>query len=327
MNNYTHDRFTEFANRVIDMLSHVKRIDGKTGEVFEELWDDEDIFFEDYDIENVENAITVDYEYDYDDDVDLDGCINEDGETLADVYGFKIHNGRLYVYSSFYAGHGTSTSDWGLLSYGSIQRPIALERAILGTLQRTLVRRWRWDLGLYICDTLYDIERGCSKIKRTRALAVPKGCIVPLGNGVPLLNGKVAIALRGEYSWGHISICTKTNEDISAEEVIAISPDDPSETITDFIEKVICMLENRQTQWEVIVPDKDTDIGYLNLECYSLQDQEYYYDVLTIKDKRTVINDGDLEFISNLFRSIRVPHGFIIPPNAGLDPSVIVIEE
>lgn len=326
MGNYTYERFSNFVNRIIDLLSHVKRVDEETGEVFEESWDGEEIFFEEYGFNDVENAISVDYEYDdYEDgdDPDLDGCVNDKGEVLADVHAFKLYGGELYIESTFYAGHGTSTTDWDRLLYGSLQRPIALEKAILGTMDKVLARRWRWDLGLYLDNTLYDIERGYSG-KRTRAFSIPDGCIVPLGDGIPLLNGKVAMALRKTDS---VSIQTKPDGELSAIEDYAISPDDPSGTVSDFIEKMIGLLENQQSKWVVIAPDKGTDIGLLNLWCYGSKESGIRFDALIIKDKGTVINDGDLDYIHLVFGSLHVPYGFVIPESSGLDPGVKVIEE
>ena len=326
MGNYTYERFSNFVNRIIDLLSHVKRVDEETGEVFEESWDGEEIFFEEYGFNDVENAISVDYEYDdYEDgdDPDLDGCINDKGEVLADVHAFKLYGGELYIESTFYAGHGTSTTDWDRLLYGSLQRPIALEKAILGTMDKVLARRWRWDLGLYLDNTLYDIERGYSG-KRTRSFSIPDGCIVPLGDGIPLLNGKVAMALRKTDS---ISIQTKPDGELLAIEDYAISPDDPSGTVSDFIEKMIGLLENQQSKWVVIAPDKGTDIGLLNLWCYGSKESGIRFDALIIKDKETVINDGDLDFIHLVFGSLHVPYGFVIPESSGIDPGVKVIED
>ena len=147
---------------------------------------------------------------------------------------------------------------------------------------------------------------------------------MPLGDGIPLLNGKVAMALRKTDS---LSIQTKPVEELSAIEDYAISSDDPSGTISVFIEKMIGLLENQQSKWVVIAQDKGTNIGLLNLWCYGSKESGICFDALIIKDKETLINDGDLDYIHLVFRSLHVPHGFIIPDSSGLNPEVKVIEE
>ena len=318
MGQYSYERFTDFVNQVINQLSHVKRIDKEAGEVFEESWDDEEIFFEDYNIDDVVDAITVDYEYDdYDDedDPDLDGCMDESGEVLADVHGFKLHNGQLYVENTFYAGHGSSTTDWDKLSYGGIHRPVALERAILGAMHTALAKMWNWDLGEYLFSA---IEASCDFNSFP-----PEEGIVPLGKeGIRLLNGKIATAIRHTASGPSITICTKPINEIQADDEIeyyAISPDDPHETIKDFLDKFVTLCK-QHPKWELILPKGVTNPWWLDV----LPSQ---FDALVIKDKSFVVGKSTFAYLNRDLKRLRIPKGFMIPENAGLDPSIEVIEE